>query len=545
MADLDSDRYEVRQAAGRRAKDLLVRPELADLLAREFQQLLIRPEMSFEVRLNVRQWLSQLPKAPMDPPPAAADEEIDRLARQLDDSSYGVRVGAEERLRWLSENSKNTWVIMDRLKRRLADKDLSSDAFRRSDALWQTIRGQWLLSDPAGWSVRPVGDEQLRLWIDDLSRASPEAEGPSPSMRHAAARLELLDLLARDEEVPRVKAALEARLKGPLGPEASARVRELIEMTRPAMVAECWQQRRNTGQQHLLIGVPSQAPGALRPSHFDRIDDRVAHCVSGNSLSEGDYPVGVAFPHPTAPDAIFHLVDLSTPRRRMAYDYHVKVDASIRLVELTRRTLDRVLSTKRQLSDAEIGMLAGLDAKEVSRFAGRYFQLVEDELLGDDEWSPLERNRPGGQSSRHGMICGQLAVHGAKEAAPGLLDALRQNRFLPPTSLGPYRLPWLAALAIARRDPWADVDSWLASIVERTDELVQERPEGPELGATAARLLLRRRKEPPGPFGLKPTPESSLMSLGVDGYRFASPEDRKQVLAWWERQTDKAKVRVP
>ena len=43
-------------------------------------------------------------------------------------------------------------------------------------------------------------------------------------------------------------------------------------MTRPAMVAEYWQAGQCKGQQHLLIGVPSQSAEAPRPSHFDRID---------------------------------------------------------------------------------------------------------------------------------------------------------------------------------------------------------------------------------------------------------------------------------
>ena len=46
----------------------------------------------------------------------------------------------------------------------------------------------------------------------------------------------------------------------------------------------------------------------------DRIDDETAHCVSGVNLSEGDYPVGGAFPHPKERSSFFCLVNLPTPR---------------------------------------------------------------------------------------------------------------------------------------------------------------------------------------------------------------------------------------
>jgi hypothetical protein len=306
-------------------------------------------------------------------------------------------------------------------------------------------------------------------------------------------------------------------------------------------VAEYWQNRHNLNQQHLLVDVPSQPPGIPKASHFDRIDDRVAHCASGNSLSPGDYPVGVAFPHPQRPDAIFQLVNLPTPRRRMAYTYSSKTGEAQRLAVLSRRTLDRFLAEKHLLDDAEIGMLAQLDAKEMSRFAGQYFNLVEDELLSDEQWSTPERNRPGGQASRHGMICAQLAACGTKEAIPGLLDAMQRGRFLPPNPLGPYRFHWLAALAIANRDPWPEADAWLVGLLDKTELLVEGQSDGAELGATAARLLLKPRHELPGPLGLRVAAGSLLPTFGIQGYRYESPESSKQVQAWWKRQQEKEK----
>ena len=95
----------------------------------------------------------------------------------------------------------------------------------------------------------------------------------------------------------------------------------MLDWTKPELVAEFWQGGHQTGEQHLVVGVPTLSPNAMKPTHFDRADDRVAHYVSGNSLSPGDYPVGEAFPHPLVEHGFFHLVNLPTPRRRMAYLY--------------------------------------------------------------------------------------------------------------------------------------------------------------------------------------------------------------------------------
>jgi len=42
-----------------------------------------------------------------------------------------------------------------------------------------------------------------------------------------------------------------------------------------------------------------------------------------------------------------------------------------------------------------------------------------------------------------------LAINGTRDAVPGLLAAMRQRKFRPPTVAEPYRLPWLAAFSIA------------------------------------------------------------------------------------------------
>ena len=358
----------------------------------------------------------------------------------------------------------------------------------------------------------------------------------------------MLDVLAQDSEVPRVKAAIEAHLRGRLDQEAAVRLRELLNLTRPALVAECWSGRVQRPEQHLVVGEPLQAPGAAHPSYFDRADDRAAHCVSGNALLPGDYPVGVAFPAPhwTGPEeAVFHLVNLPTPRRQIAYSYYVKTDPAVRLAKLSRRTLDRFLADKKLLSDSELGMLGQLDAGEVSRFASRYFLAMEDGRVEDDlnQETSTSRSHLGRQSSRFGAICAQLALDGTREAAPGLLEALRQKKFLPPTPLGPYRLQWLAAFSIARRDPWPDVDAWLGENIDNQQTLIIDHEEAAEIGATAAGLLLARHQQNVEAFGLQPSADPQLAQLKLSGYRYAASSDRQRVQQWWKRQSEISKTK--
>ena len=218
----------------------------------------------------------------------------------------------------------------------------------------------------------------------------------------------------------------------------------------------------------------------------------------------------------------------------------MKTDPAARLAKLSRRTLDRFLSEKRLLNDSELGMLGQLDAHEVSRFASRYFLLVEDGMVEEDlnQESSTSRSQLGSQSSRFGAICAQLAVDGTQEAAPGLLEAMRQKKFMSPTPLGPYRLQWLAAFSIARRDPWPDVDAWLAENIDNQETVIIDHAEAAEIGATAAGLLLTRHEERPEAFGLQATVDPQLAELKLPGFRYATPDDAERVRQWWKRQSE-------
>jgi hypothetical protein len=121
------------------------------------------------------------------------------------------------------------------------------------------------------------------------------------------------------------------------------------------------------------------------------------------------------------------------------------------------------------------------------------------------------------------------------------LDAIRQKRFLPPTPLAPYRLEWLAAFSIARRDPWPGVDAWLAENIENRQTLDVGHNEAAEVGATAAGLLLERNREHPGAFGLVSAVDPHLLEYKVSGYTYAAPDDVQKVRKWWAMRAESGK----
>jgi hypothetical protein len=451
---------------------------------------------------------------------AAIRSEIGQLFDQLDSDTFETRRRAAGRVEQLMARAELQPLLAMEFQQAVLTLDISFEV------RWQLER--WAKRLPKAFIEPPDNVSGV-----EITRLIAKLDDDSYAVRLGATR-RIEWLLMRDEHVLPVRRALESRLADRSIAEALGEVKKLMNMTRPAMVAEYWQAGHCKGQQHLLIGVPSQGPGAPSPSHFDRIDDETAHCVSGVNLSPGDYPVGIAIAHPKDMGALFHLVNLPTPRQRIEYDRIAKTDDADRLASLSRRTFDRMLRQKHELSPRELTMLVQLDASEVSRFAGKYFLAVSDKVL------PAESRRLSvGHPSLFGVICARLAVIGTRDAMPGLLDAIDRQRFLPPSSRSRYRLHWLAALSIAQRDPWPDADTWLAARIGDRESLIEGHLNAPELGATAAGLLLKHHGQNPSQYGLRSAPEAVLMRMRIDGYRFELPGGRARVEQWWkEKQKD-------
>lgn len=528
---LDDSSFEVRQAAAEQLQRMSREPEFAAALAEDFQRVLCDEQTSFEVRTQLQDLMRHLPAAATEPPKLAS-AEIDHLLSLLDDDSFAVRTGAAERLKWLARNPAMMCPLLESIKARLAAPDLSPASRQQLDPLWTKIHGAWLLSDAAHWNFSPVPARQIDHWIAALEQpAAGSQTGRSPE-RDTATR-ELLDLLVRPDTAPAVIHAFEARFADPaLEPSAAARLREVYDWSKPALVAEYWDNHTNEGIQHLLVGVPSLPPGALFPSEFDRCDEHTAHCVSGNALSPGDYPVGIAFLHPRQPGVFFHLVYLPTTQRRLAYEFLVEDQTDEqRLAEISARTLGHILEQHKPLDDDELSLLDLLDVGAVSRFAGPYFQTVADGPR-DDYLGSL------GSPSRHSLVCVWLAMHGTHDAIPGLAQAIEGRRITEPDDARPFRLPWIAALAIAARDPWQGEDAWLAQRIQRTDRL--DLGGSSDVGATAAAELLTRHGETLRDFGLEEVESEPINRLHLQSYRFETAEGRAAVLRWWSHQSSPA-----
>ncbi len=219
LQELDSPCYETRCQAAQRLEHWLDMPEMATLLAEQFQRLAVQPELPFEVRWRILMWRTRLPLAASEPPPAVPVEELERLVRQLDDDSYSVRAGASERLQWMAASDPLAKPIMLILKRCLAEPSLSEETYRRLESIRNIAWGRWLTSDAPDWNLPPVSNAQIDSWLDELGQPATKHDLRA-AMRRRIARQQLLDALSQDCDVPRVKAAIagpSARQVGPRG----------------------------------------------------------------------------------------------------------------------------------------------------------------------------------------------------------------------------------------------------------------------------------------------------------------------------------------
>ena len=259
--------------------------------------------------------------------------------------------------------------------------------------------------------------------------------------------------------------------------------------------------------------------------------------------------MGEAIAHPIDPNHFFYLVYLPTARSRMVRWYVPASDESQRLADISRRTLARMLTEKSPLDEAEARMLAALDPREVSRFAGKYSWRSTT-----GRWIPCRRTPPSRcKSPKSGWVGGR---GGSARSASGWPSTARKmpcrvcwrrrprSGFFPPRPGLPSTCPRLALLSLASRDPWPETDAFLASLLGDRRPLRAGRRTS-ELGATAAAVLLGRHGEEPGEFALEEVPEPQMSLMHVTGYRFASEDARKHVQTWWERTKGGASAAPP
>jgi hypothetical protein len=531
---LDRDEFSARDQAAQRLQKLIDDHQFNALLAREFSQALLREETTSEVRARLDEFLKQLPPAPSeDYASSIGSPEIVQHFDRLNSDSCLVRDTAERRLYAMLNRVELIAPLLTEIKRAAAVPDAKAHQRRVLEPLLDRAREAWLLADPQRVSLPPISAERITRWVDELVAASKsESAGAA---RQAAAERELLDAIARDDSRAAVLEILNARIPSAGDAAIASHLQQIADFAKPAMAAEVWQNHVNLFVQYLIIGVPQFNSVTMRPTHFDRIDDKTAHCVAGNSLTPGDYPVRVAIAHPEpGRDLMFYLTNLPTPRSRLAYEYQVRRNQAARLADISRRTLDYLVEHKRVLDEQQILMLEQLDARAVSRFAGPYFQSVPDGPL-----SPTT-NELSFQTTVYSGICHMLARFGTHEAVPDLEQLARSGKLGEPTYETPFRIAWIAALAIAERDTWPEADAWLSRLIDEKVSLATNIDQGPEVGATAAATLLEHHGLSPQSFGLESCGEGLTERFRLAGFRFASEADRDAVQRWWAHQTEGA-----
>ena len=544
ISQLEDEQFSTRDRAAQRLQLLVDDPKIGPILAEEFSRALLSPETSFEARARLELLAKHLPPASAPAGQIPLPEEIEPLLAQLGSNSNAARDHAGRRLKSMLGHVELIPALLAELKRSLADPKTDAQTRQAIEPMLDKAREAWVLADPARVLLPAVNLQQISQWIEELSQSG-HADA-TDLFRQIAARRELIDLIVRDDTRPQVLELLEKRIAAATDATNVELLRDVADFARPAIAAEVWghqaerpdiqqeanwEHRQNFTVQHLLVDVPQIPEMAVRATHFDRIDDKTAHCVSGSTLSEGDYPVGVAIPNPNPSlEVMFYLVNLPTPRRRLAYEYLLKRDERQRLLEISQKTLDHFLANKVVLNEGQVMLLAQLDPRAVSKFVGPYFQTVADQPLVTSS-SELT-----GQITLHGGICYMLTRIGTREAVPPLEQTARSGRLGKSSYDSPYQIAWIAALAIAHRDPWPEVDAWLARLLTDGTPLMTNADPAPSLGASAAALLLDRHGFSPRSYGLEPAGEAALERLRFAGYRYTTAEGSHAIERWWEKQ---------
>ncbi len=549
--DLRSDFYPVRQQAAEWLERLTQDPARARQLREEWAKLRQQGDVPA---------ISQVPW-PLTPEEAALldeaaspsislnREEADSLMGRLVSNEFGHRELARRTLNLAAGDAQNLPPLMAALHARLGTPELSPATRNVLEEMWTSAVEAWCAAEqpPLDFLDR-LSPAALVQHLERLSLVRQERRSPDEKVNQSTLLRELRLLMLRDDWAPRLMEGVEARLSNPEITEDGARLMEsLRDDLRPAMAAEIWMEGRLMTVQFLYVGIPQwpDSPGARTSTFFDRIDDDSAHLVNGNTLTPGDYPVGRMFPfEANVPGLavrafrVFRLVNLPTPRSRLMYELSLREDMETRLRRHSRTVLQWIESEKRPITDLEIELLAHLDPVEVSRFAIQHMRSVDDEPWNfgrDNPSKHVERFVP---TSRHGAICYVLRNMGTFEIAPDLVKLIDEKRIEASDTSSIFHYPWLAALNSAQREPGEASDRWLGTLVSRTDPLVANTENPPEIGATAAGLLLRRHGFSTARFGLEEVQVPNARFAGIVLLRFTDEDWRHQVLEWWNERQD-------
>ena len=553
IADLGADDFYAREQATRTIERWHADPQRsADLLV-EARRQLADSGLSADARRVLESLVQRSDRKLPSAVPAAA--EIGAALDDLDAAEFDRRWGASRMIeQWLLDRVAIV-ELFEQLKARqqLADDSPSRESQRHLQRLAGQARHVWLNSNPEKHPLRPLQSAQVSEQIRLISLATDFRDDDEENLPDwSLAEWTVIDRLANPGDTETVVKLIEQRLLDErTTDEGRRRLEALVGWTRPAMVAEIWYGPRHEVIQHLLIGVPSHAVGAPNPSHFDRIDDRVAHCVSGNSLSPGDWPVGRFFPNPhiNGRGSQFFLVNLPTARARLAYETQVDRPEAVRYRELSQRTTARWNDEAEPLTAAEIIMLMRLDRSAVLEFLPKYIDRTKDVAL-DDSAEAITNSE---FTTNLSLVSAVACRIGTAEVGRALAEAIERNR-VDPQAEGHA---WLAVLMIGEQSPWGSLDTKLLKLAELPDGPASGESTEVDLRATAAAALISRAGRSPSVFGLRPDaeaetrvherllralmnyearynhmPANDIARLKPTIYQFADEESRQRALRW-------------
>lgn len=439
-------------------------------------------------------------------PGRLAAASIPTLVDDLTSATQAIRHRAGQCLEILATQSGNGRLILDELKQRLNQAELSPSDRRELEDGWDLYFGLWLAQSEASEHVPNISTDELEDLLDQLIRKPDAGNASLLQSRASTAERELRLLLAHDSLVDSIKEALERRLANDdLTVLARERITRLHDLTRPGLSAEIWSFWGYAGVQpgyniqYLWVDVPQMPDRATRATHFDRVNDKTAHLTTGSNLTEGDYPVGRLFPWEGQNRnlMLFHLVNLPTPRRWMAFEYASQDSGVKRLAMLTRPSLKKIIAEKEPLTEFDGFMLSILDRNAARDFALDYLESVDDAPITIRSRGNLEGPAP----SSHLVLCEFLAGYGDVEAAIRLVAAIDKGRV--GRNASGVDFAWLAVLSILSSDSSTSADALLYRLAHRNAALIPNEPDAADLGATAAALLMIRKGIPPEEYGLE------------------------------------------
>ena len=325
--------------------------------------------------------------------------------------------------------------------------DVSEDEIHRGSTNWP---GPWPEASSRG--IEPIRRRNAYTASGVQDRLFEPAKWQAAA-RWQVAEQELLDLLARDEYVPKVKIALEAGWPPATSTPALKAGCERARMDSPDArcrgLAGGVRHRSDIGRCS-TCGLVNQTTCLATIRAFSITSMMSLLTVSAATVCCLATTVwGCCFrPQIRSVPTPMRCSGSSTcPRRGDGWPTrcYLKIGESKRFVELSRRTLDNLLAQKRPLKEAELMMLEHLDAVAVSRFASGYLA-----AHGDPEPPDRLAERRTGRGSPYQSLCCLLVERGTRDAAPGLLAAIEAKRFPPLAGEGACAWHWLAALAIAQ-----------------------------------------------------------------------------------------------